>query len=56
MIKKASKVIVPLTSSKIGQVYPITHANLSDVEIIISDDDMPADIKRYITEHGVEVL
>lgn len=56
VIKKASKVIVPLTSSKIGQVYPITHANLSDVEIIISDDDMPADIKRYITENGVEVL
>lgn len=56
VIKKASKVIVPLTSKKIGQVYPITHADFNDVDIIISDDDMPSDIKSIIKKNGVEVL
>lgn len=56
VIKKASKVIVPLTSKKIGQVYPITHADFNDVDIIISDDDMPSDIKSVIEKNGIEVL
>jgi len=57
VIKEHSqKVIVPIDSSKIGVVYPVTHLKISEVDIIISDDELPPHIKEHFIEMGVEVL
>lgn len=56
IMKKAGKIIVPMLTSKVGLVYPITHAKLEDVDMIITDDDMPEDLKKLFIQRGVEVL
>ena len=57
IIKKHSKkVIVPLDSSKFGMVYPVTHLKISEVDMIITDDDLPPEMEAHFKEMGVEVL
>ena len=57
IIKKHSqKVIVPLDSSKFGVVYPVTHLKITDLDMVICDDDLPEDMRAHFTGMGVEIL
>ena len=57
VIKKHSqKVVVPLDSSKFGVVYPMTHLKISEVDMVICDDDLPEEMRSHFTEMGVEIL
>lgn len=56
VMKHSKKVIIPIDSTKIGVAYPITHARLEDVDIIISDDNLPEETKASFLEHGITVL
>ena len=56
-VKKHSKlVVIPFDSSKIGTVYPITHSKLEEVDMIISDDELPEEMVRHFESNGVKVL
>lgn len=52
----SKKIIVPIDSTKFGVTYPITHARLEDVDIVISDDGISEDYYHHFIESGVQVL
>ena len=52
----SKKIIIPIDSTKIGVVYPITHIRLEEVDMIISDDDLPEKTRKYFEDHNVTVL
>ena len=54
--KHSQKVIVPIDSTKFDVTYPITHATLDEVDIVISDDGIGSEITEHFTSHGVQVL
>lgn len=56
IMQHSKKVIIPIDSTKIGVAYPITHARLEDVDIIISDDDLPEETRQLFLDHNIEVL
>lgn len=56
IISHSKKIIIPIDSTKIGVTYPITHARLDDVDIIISDDGISPESVKHFTENGVAVL
>jgi DeoR family transcriptional regulator of aga operon len=56
VIKHSKKIIVPMDSSKVGKIFQITHLRLEDVDMIISDDELPEDIKQLFISNGIEVL
>lgn len=53
---RSKKIIVPIDSTKFGVTYPITHATLDDVDIIISDDGIPSSVRQHFLENDVQVL
>lgn len=52
----SKKIIVPIDSTKFGVTYPITHARLDDVDIVISDDGISRDYLTHFAENDVQVL
>lgn len=56
VIRHSQKIIIPMDSSKIGRVFPSTHIRLADIDVIISDDEFPQELKQRLCERGVEVL
>lgn len=56
ILQRSKRVIIPIDSTKIGVAYPITHARLEDVDVIVSDDKLPEDARRIFIDHGIEVL
>ncbi len=54
--KQSKKIIIPIDSTKIGVSYPITHARLDEINMIISDDALPSEMKMYFESHGIVVL
>ena len=56
IMRNSKKIIIPIDSSKIGITYPITHARLEDVDIIISDDNISEESVRHFSDNGVTVL
>lgn len=55
-IKKAEQVIVLMDSFKVMRRNPFTICNLDDIDIIISDGNLPADFLAECVKHQVEVL
>lgn len=56
IMRQSKKVIIPIDSTKIGIAYPITHAKLDDVDIIVSDDGLPEQLRQKFISNGIEVL
>lgn len=56
VIKKAKKVIMLVDSSKFNKVLAFTFGNLQDLDILISDDNIPDDIREKAQKAGVAVL
>jgi len=56
VIRKAKKVIMLIDSSKFNKVMAFTFANLSDLDVLISDDKIPEYIVKKAEEVGVTVL
>lgn len=48
IIGKAKKIIVLMDSSKIGKSLPYTFCRTEDVDILITEKDVPADVKAYL--------
>lgn len=56
VLKHSKKIIIPMDSSKVGKIFQVTHIRLEDVDMIISDDELPEETRRLFVESGVEVL
>ena len=55
-INKASRVIMLMDSTKIGRNMPYTFAQPADIDILITDKNIPAEIEDLFTENKVTVL
>lgn len=56
VINSAKKVIVLMDASKMGKDLPFTFAKPRDVNILITDQQPPADITKALQSQGVEVI
>jgi DeoR/GlpR family transcriptional regulator of sugar metabolism len=56
VLRRASKVIMLMDSTKIGKSLPYTFGTLSDIDVLISDDNLPEEIRQAAQDAGVEVL
>jgi DeoR/GlpR family transcriptional regulator of sugar metabolism len=45
-----------MDSSKCGKSLPYTFGALRDINVLVSDDDLPADLKAAAIENGVTVI
>ncbi len=56
MMKSSKKIILVSDSSKFGQVKPSYFADLSEMDAIITDDNVPEDYREIIGEMGIELI
>ena len=56
ILEHSNKRIVVFDSSKVGRIYPMIHAKEKDVNIIITDDDLPSEIHDHFINAGIIVL
>ena len=54
--KKAKTVYMMLDSSKIGKIMPHTFAHLEDINVLITDDEFPADLKEQFPQRDIVVM
>ena len=54
--KKADALYMMLDSSKIGRVKPYTFAQIEDLDVLIADDDFPAEIKAAFKQKNIVVM
>ncbi len=54
--KKAKSMYMMLDSSKIGKIMPYTFARLDDIDVIITDDNFPADLKEQFEQKNIVVM
>jgi len=55
VIEKAAKVIMLMDSSKFGRNMPFTFANMSDIDLLITDENISKDDLRKVQKAGVTV-
>ena len=45
-----------LDSPKVGKINPYTFAQYSDIDVLITDNDLPPDIKETFTRRNIVVM
>lgn len=55
-IKRCAQVVLLVDSSKLGKVHAYTFARLEDVDYMVTDGELPAEILTEIKRKGVDVL
>ena len=45
-----------LDSSKIGKIMPYTFARLEDIDVLITDDNFPPELKEQFTSRNIVVM
>ncbi len=53
---KAKSMYMMLDSSKIGKVMPYTFARIEDIDVLITDDNLPTDLKNLFTQKNIVVI
>ncbi len=53
---KAKSTYMMLDSSKIGKIMPYTFAHIEDIDVLITDENFPADLKEKFTEKNIVVM
>ncbi len=56
VLRQSEQVVVLMDSTKIGQKSTFTICGLSDVDVLISDGDLPEDFLDQCAKHNVTVL
>ena len=54
--QKAKTLYMMLDSSKIGKIMPHTFARLEDIDVLITDDNFPADMKELFSQKNIVVM
>ncbi|MHB1152033.1 MAG: DeoR/GlpR family DNA-binding transcription regulator [Eubacteriales bacterium] len=56
VVEKARKVVVLMDASKLDKTLPYTFCGIADIDIIISDRELPADITKLAIEKDVQII
>ena len=56
ILKRASKVIMLMDSTKVGKSLPYTFGTLADIDVLVSDGSLPQEIHAAAKEAGVKVV
>lgn len=56
VFQKARHVYMMLDSSKIGKINPYTFAHISDIDVLITDDQLPREYKTLLEQENVVVM
>ncbi|WP_151548728.1 MULTISPECIES: DeoR/GlpR family DNA-binding transcription regulator [Corynebacterium] len=56
MVQNASTVIALCDSSKFGQDYMVTFADMSDVDYVVTDENVDSHYRDTLEAHGIEVV
>jgi DeoR/GlpR family transcriptional regulator of sugar metabolism len=56
VVDKARKVVVLMDASKLDKTLPYTFCGIGDIDIIISDRELPADITKLAIEKDVQII
>ena len=54
--KKAKSLYMMLDSSKIGKIMPYTFAHIEDIDVLITDENVPSDLKELFAEKNIVVM
>ena len=53
---KAKSLYMMLDSSKVGKINPYTFAQYSDIDVLISDNNLPPEVKETFTQRNIVVM
>ncbi|WHH61533.1 DeoR/GlpR family DNA-binding transcription regulator [Petroclostridium sp. X23] len=56
VVRRAKKVVILLDSRKINKNMTFTYANLEDIDVLVCERPLPADIKAEAEKYGVRIL
>lgn len=56
MCRAANKIIVMADSSKFGQYSDFVICEANQIDVLITDENLPAHYRTYLENHGIEVL
>ena len=56
VVKAARRVVMLLDTSKIGVLMPFTFARISDIDTLVTDDDIPKDITKYFKDNKINII
>lgn len=56
VLKKARRRIVLMDSTKVGKTMPYTFAWPEEIDMLITDEELPTEIREYLQNRGVEVV
>jgi DeoR/GlpR family transcriptional regulator of sugar metabolism len=56
VFKKARHVYMMLDSSKIGKINPYTFAHIEDINVLITDNHFPKDLKELFEQQNIVVM
>lgn len=56
VIKKAGRVIMLMDASKMNKTLPYTFANLKDIDVLISDQKLPAAVLKAAKQHNIKII
>ena len=56
VVSKARRVVALMDASKLDKSLPYTFCDISDIDAIISERELPDDIKARAEENGVEII
>ena len=56
VMSKARRTIMLMDSSKVGTILPFTFAKAEDVDVVVSDSDMPESTKNFFNQLNIEVF
>lgn len=56
VVQKARKVVLLMDSSKLNKSLPYTFCSIDDLDCIVSDEELPADMREKADKAGITVL
>ena len=56
ILARAKMVYMMLDTSKIGKIMPYTFAKPDDIDVLITDDNFPSDVKEKFEEKNIVVI
>lgn len=56
MVRSAGRRVILADSSKIGARHLVTFAALTDIDVLVTDADLPTALLRRLTDTGIEVI
>lgn len=56
MSRRARQVVALVDSSKVGRDYAVRFASLDDIDVLVTDDAIDADVRSAFEDAGVEVV